>query len=347
MSRQKPVGIGIAGLGFMGLTHLRASRRLRGGKLVAIATSDPKKARGDFSGVGGNFGERGGQEDLSGVEVHADLESMLADDRVDLVDICLPSYLHPSATIESLKAGKAVICEKPIAVREADAKKMIDAARRAGRPLMIAQVLKFFPEFELLLDATRDERWGALRALHMSRRIAFPSWGDASWFSDPKLSGGMVIDLHIHDTDFIVQLLGKPRAVESSGIVDDRGVSFVRTSYRYGKSAPLVTSDGGWINAPGLPFEQGYDAYFENATLHYDSTNCPAPKLYTSAGRKPKEFRFKNVDAFRGELQAAVDTVRSGEMHPLLDAKSAALSLAVCRAEERSVRTRKKVEVRL
>jgi len=157
MSRQKPVGIGIAGLGFMGLTHLRASRRLRGGKLVAIATSDPKKARGDFSGVGGNFGERGGQEDLSGVEVHADLESMLADDRVDLVDICLPSYLHPSATIESLKAGKAVICEKPIAVREADAKKMIDAARRAGRPLMIAQVLKFFPEFELLLDATRDE----------------------------------------------------------------------------------------------------------------------------------------------------------------------------------------------
>jgi predicted dehydrogenase len=347
MAKKRSVGIGVVGLGFMGLTHLRASRRLRGGRLVALATSDPRKARGDFSKVGGNFGDGGGAEDLSDLTIHPTLDALLADPKVDLVDICLPSYLHAGAAIQCLRAGKAVLVEKPVALKAADAKRMLDAARKAKQPLMVAHVLKFSAEFALLSEAVKSQRWGELRALHLRRLIAMPSWGDSGWFGDRKLSGGMVVDLHIHDTDFIVHLGGKPRSVTSSGVIDERGVSFIRTVYNHGKKSPLLSSEGGWINAPGLPFEQGFDAFFQDATLHYNSSTAPAPRLYTTAGRKMKELKMKSGDAFQQELQAAVDSLRSGKIDPRLSPKSAATSLAVCAAEEKSVRSRKTIEVKL
>jgi len=338
------VAIGIVGLGFMGFTHLQAARTLRGGRVAAIVTSSPKKARGDFSDVRGNFGSGGGKVDLSGVRVHARLEDLLEDDEVDLVDICLPSHLHTSTAIGALRAGKHVMVEKPIAIVPADAKRMLAAARRARRLLLVAQVLKFFPEFRLIEDAIGDGRWGRLLALHLRRRIAKPSWGSESWFGDPRKSGGMVIDLHIHDTDFVTHLFGRPRAVSSQGLVRGGSVDFLRTTYHFRrKGGPLVTSEGGWINAPGLNFAHGYDAFFERATLHFDSSRAPQPVLYTLTGPEPVELG--SLDGFAAEMQAAVEAVRTGKPSPRLSAASAAASLEVCRAEEASVRRGKMVQL--
>ncbi|MFP6631840.1 MAG: Gfo/Idh/MocA family oxidoreductase, partial [Planctomycetota bacterium] len=247
MAKKRSVGIGLVGLGFMGLTHLRAAQDARGGKVVAIATSDPNKARGDFSSVGGNFGDAGGREDMTGISVHPTLDTLLEDDRVDLVDLCLPSYLHAPAAIRCLQAGKAVLVEKPIALDPKDAHKMLLAAKKARRPLMVAQVLRFMPEFSLLSDAVKSKRWGKLLSLHMKRIIAMPEWSDSSWLADPAKSGGMVIDLHIHDTDFIVHLFGKPNAVSSNGLVDKRGVNFIRTTYHGKANGPLLSAEAGWL----------------------------------------------------------------------------------------------------
>ena len=339
MAKKRSVGIGLVGLGFMGLTHLRAARGLRGGKVVAISTSDPKKARGDFSSVGGNFGDGGSKENMKGIAVHPSLDALIEDDNVDLVDICLPSYLHADAAIRCLQAGKAVLVEKPVALDPADARKMLRAAKKSRKQLMVAQVLRFMPEFSLLTDAVKKKRWGKLLALHMRRIIAMPDWGDSSWFSDPKKSGGMVIDLHIHDTDFIVHLAGKPAAVSSTGLVDKKGVNFIRTTYHPRAKGPLLSSEGGWLNAPGLGFEHGYDAYFEKGTVHFNSSTAPQPLLYTTAGRDARKLVIKPVDGFARELQTAVNSVKSGKTDPLLQAAGAADSLAVCKAEERSVRS--------
>ena len=339
------VGVGLVGLGFMGLTHLRALRAVRGGRLVALTTSDPRKAKGDFRGVGGNFGSGGAREDLSGIDVYANLDAMLDDPKVDLVDICLPSYLHARVAKQCLAAGKHVLVEKPIALEEKDGLSMMEASKSARRLLMVAQVLKFFPEFDLLANATRDERYGKLRALHMRRLIARPSWSDDSWFGDAKKSGGMGIDLHIHDTDFIAWLFGKPKAVLSGGIADREGLHFVRTTYEYARSKPLVSAEGGWINAPGLPFEHGYDAFFESGTLFFNSSVSPAPKLYTGAGKKPRELKLRAKDGFEVEMQAAVDSVRAGRVDPRLSPKSATMSLAICSAEEASVKSKRRVEI--
>jgi predicted dehydrogenase len=352
MAKAQKIGIGLAGLGFMGLTHLRASRGLRGGSLVAIATSDPRKARGDFSSVRGNFGAAGGKESLDGVRCHPTLESLLADEHVDLVDICLPSYLHAPAAIQCLRAGKHVLVEKPIALSAADARSMLWESEKSGRLLLVAQVLRFMPEFALVRQALRDKRWGRLDVLHLRRLIAMPEWGNSSWFGDPTRSGGMVVDLHIHDTDFIVQLFGSPATVSAHAVFEKGQVNFLRTQYHYSRcisqkapsGTPLLSAEAGWINAPALAFEHGYDAFFERATLHFNSSHAAQPRLYGQ--KRMKEIPLPAADPFQLELQAAVDSVRTREADPLLSADSAATSLAVCRAAEVAARSGRRVVVR-
>jgi predicted dehydrogenase len=342
-SSRKTVGIGIVGMGFMGTTHLAAGASLRGARVAAIVTGDPRKARGDFRGVRGNFGEGGGRISLEGVTVHSTLDSLLEDPRVDLVDVCLPSFLHPAAAFQCLRAGKHVLVEKPVALEVADARRMIAAARGARRLLMVAQVLKFFPEFALIADRVRDGKWGRLLALHLRRTIARPDWGAGSWFSDVSRSGGMVVDLHIHDTDFVNHVLGRPSAVQSAGVIEGGRIDFIRTTYLHGAKGPLVSAEAGWINAPGLPFQHGYDAYFEKATCRFDSARSPAPVLHGARGSK--DLPVPAADAFRTELQLAADAVRSGKAPAGLSAETAASSLEICRAEERSARTGKTVRI--
>jgi predicted dehydrogenase len=330
-------------MGFMGTTHLRAALGSHGARVAAIVTHDPRKARGDFRGVRGNFGGEAGRIPLDGIHVHASLDSLLADRDVELVDICLPSFLHAEAAIQSLRAGKHVLVEKPIALTPGDGRRMIAAARRARRLLMVAQVLKFFPEFALLSEAVRDRRWGALLALHLRRVIAAPDWGDKSWFSRADRSGGMVTDLHIHDTDFITYLFGKPRAVESRALLRRGRVDFIRTVYDYSRPAPLLSAAAGWINAPALPFEHGYDAFFEKATCHFNSSHAPRPVLFEGTGRR--ELELAPADGFQREIEAAAAAVASGRVPPTLCSETALASLTITRAEERSARSGKRVRL--
>ncbi len=336
--KSRGVGVGIVGMGFMGLTHMNAAAKgLKGGRVVAMVTSDPRKARGDFRQVRGNFGTGGGRMDVSGINVHPTLDDLLDDDSVDLVDLCLPSYLHASAAQRILKGGKHVLVEKPIALNSRDADRMMATARKTKNLLMVGQVLKFFPEFAALEKAIKTQQWGKLLALHLRRIIARPDWGADSWFADPGKSGGMVVDLHIHDTDFIVYLFGRPKAVTSHGLTHRKRIDSLRTTYHYARrGGPLLTSEAGWVNAPALAFEHGYDAFFEKATLHYNSSHTPRPMLYQS--KKARELKLPERDGFQTELQEAVKGVKENSVPVGLGPENAALSLAVCHAEIESVR---------
>src|SRR5258708_32758389 len=107
--------IGIIGIGLMGMTHFEAARKLKGARVAAIATRNPKKLAGDWTSIQGNFGPRGGRVDLSKVKKFADYEALLADPDIDLVDICLPIDQHEKVVLASLAAGKHTPGEKHIA----------------------------------------------------------------------------------------------------------------------------------------------------------------------------------------------------------------------------------------
>src|SRR5438046_7424050 len=103
------VRIGIVGLGFMGWVHYLATKRLRGARLTAVCSRDPKKLAGDWRGIRGNFGPPGEMVDLSHLKRYDRLEALLADPDIDLIDVCNPTQAHPATAIAALNAGKHVL----------------------------------------------------------------------------------------------------------------------------------------------------------------------------------------------------------------------------------------------
>lgn len=335
------VRIGIAGVGFMGMMHFLAARRLQDARVSAIATRDPRKRAGDWTMIQGNFGPRGTQVDLAGVETFESLEAMVRSPDVDLVDVCLPSDRHAAAVVGALETGKHVLVEKPIALDLTDADRMLAAAESAGRLLMVAHVLPFFADFRFAWEAARSGRHGKLLAASFRRHISPPDWSDS--VADLARMGGPLIDLHIHDTHFIALVCGRPRGVYSRGLERNGVVEFVSTEYLYDAGGPVVSASSGCLSQPSRPFTHGYEMYFERATIHYEAGSLA---LYTPSGREtPQLAAADEIDSFRAELAEAVAAVASGRPSTLLDARLARDALALCIKEGQSVRTGRMVEV--
>jgi predicted dehydrogenase len=345
------VGIGIAGIGFMGMIHFLAARRLGGAKVVALCSRDPKKLAGDWTGIHGNFGPKGTVMDLSGLAGYSDPAELFADPDVDLVDLCVPNDEHARLAIQALEAGKHVLVEKPIALKTSDADAMLAAAKSSGRLLMVAHVLPFIPEFAYAAEAVRSGRYGALRAAHLTRVIARPDW--SAGISDASRSGGPAIDLHIHDTHFLGLLCGVPRAVRSRGVTDGEAVVHLTTQYLFDQADLAVSAVSGALSQSGRPFTHGFELYLDGATLSYSSTNVGGQTEVSPLSvimpdgkvERPELGGGDPIDAFAAELTAAVRSVEQGVVAPTLSGLLARQALVLCHAEVESVRSGQTVEV--
>jgi predicted dehydrogenase len=339
------IHIGIIGIGFMGMTHYRAARKVKGARVAAVCSRDPKKLAGDWSSIRGNFGEPGDIVDLSKVKKYDRLEALLDDPEIDLVDICNPTNLHAPTAVAALKAGKHVLVEKAIALDPKDADAMLKAARHAGKLLMVAHVLPFFPEFAYAAKIVKEGSYGRLLAAHFKRIISKPDW--SSEIGDAAKTGGPAIDLHIHDTHFIGLTCGVPEKVFATGVEENGAVSYLTTSYLYGRDGPAVTCSSGAVSQKGRPFVHGFEIYLERATLVYESGAQPLAVLLSDGAIKhPKLKSGADVyDAFRAEIQIAVQGVKSGKEPELLSGELARNALVMCYKECRSVRTGKAVAI--
>lgn len=338
------VGIGLVGVGFMGMIHYLAAQRLRGSRVTAISSRDPKKLSGDWRGIRGNFGPTGTKMDLGKIKRYAHYGEMLADPDIDLVDICTPTNLHPDMAIQALRAGKHVLVEKAIALEPRDADAMVKAAGRAGKLLMVAHVLPFFPEFAFAAEAVRSGKHGKLLGGHFTRVISKPDW--SAEIGDAAKTGGPAVDLHIHDTHFIGLIAGVPARVFSSGTVEKDGpVSYLTTQYLYGEGGPALSCSSGAVAMNGRPFVHGFEIYLEKATLAYG----PTPLTVFTADGKAKTPKLSGgsdpVAAFTTEIQTAVNAVASGKAPDLLSGKLARDALVLCHKEIQSARTGKAVAV--
>lgn len=348
------IRIGLIGVGFMGMTHFEAARQLTGGRIAAIATRNEKKRRGDWSDIQGNFGPRGSAHvDLTGVAAHADYRRILDDPNIELVDICLPTDKHETVTLEALAAGKHVLVEKPIAIELAAAERMLAAAKHAGRMLMVAHVLPFFPVFRWARDAIESGRYGKLRSAFFRRVITPPDW--SADMQDFRKLGGWGIDLHIHDNHYIGLVCGVPRGVFSRGLLAGNLVNHVATNYVYADPEKTVTAVSGGIAAAGLKFAHGFEIFLEHATIQYDAgtygsdwvENRPLTLIGDDGSvHKPDPGgRTEWCGAFTDELQEAVNALQSGAEPPTINARLACEALRLCVAEAQSIATGKVVEL--
>jgi predicted dehydrogenase len=337
--------IGIVGIGFMGRIHYLAAQRLKGGQVAAVCSRDPTKLSGDWRNTRGNFGPEPGRVDLSGVKKYSDVAELLKDPEIDLIDICTVTDQHAKLAIQALKAGKHVIVEKAIALSTADADAMVSAAKQAGKLLMVAHVLPFFPEFKLAAETIRGGKYGKLLAAHFKRVIAKPDW--SADIGDAAKTGGPAVDLHIHDTHFIGLVCGVPKQVFAVGTIVGDAVTYLTTSYLFGPGGPAVTCSSGAICMSGRPFVHGYEIYLEKASLVYDSGGTPLTLLSADGKSTQPELPGGGdaLSAFTDELQAAVDGVASGNEPELLRGQLARDALVLCHRECESVKTGKIVTV--
>ena len=340
------VGIGIAGIGFMGVTHYKALDQVADARVTAVFTRSEKKLAGDWSDVQGNFGGAGGEHDLSNLARHRRFEDLIADQNVDLVDICLPSPMHADATIAALEAGKHVLVEKPIALTVEDADRMIATAATCERQLMVGQVLRFWPEWKFLKDAMTSSEYGRLMTLNLRRIISRPDWSkDIANFS---ANGGPLIDLHIHDVDFVLYLLGKPKQLRCIGRLRDDCVVYVSTLYDY-EGGPTVSAQSGAVAMPGRPFRHEYEACFEKATVTFAAATEPEG-VDASAGQSSSQVltvydgeghvSFPQVskrDGFVAQLEHAAQCAAADRPSPIIDGTHARDSLAVVHLEGESL----------
>lgn len=339
--------IGIIGIGFMGSIHYYATRKVSGGQVVAICTRDQKKRDGDWTDIQGNFGPRGGVEDLSHIRKYDAIDDLLADPEVDLIDICLPTPLHKAVSIAALEAGKHVLVEKPISVRLDDANEMVQIAERSGRCFMVAHILPFFAEFTYAKDIVESGEYGNLIGGHFKRVISEPNWSDD--FVDLEESGGPGIDLHIHDTHYIQLLCGTPDAVFSQGrLAGGDFAQYLTTQYIYNDNELSISCSSGAVSQEGRAFSHGFELYLEKATLLYEFATLggePVTSTPLTLLTEDGEVRTVNlgetdpVDAFTQEIQCAVNAINEGREPAVLSGVSARNALLLCHKETESIKT--------
>ncbi len=333
--------VGIAGFGFMGRMHYRCWKALEGVQVTAVCDADPG-ALADAAESRGNIAGAEGDIDLAGVQVYEDFERMIRQEPLDAVSITVPTHLHAPSTIASLDAGLHVLCEKPMALSAADGTRMIEAARHSGKVLQIGHCIRFWPEYAKAKEIVDDGSYGRVIAAAFQRLAATGVRKAHTWFADDTLSGGMAMDLHIHDTDFVQHLFGMPRAVTSGGSPASQGApAHMVTRYRYDHDA-LVTAEGGWAMMPSFGFEMRFHIVLEQATLRYDLQREPTLLLCPADG-EPIEPSCEAGDGYTRQVEHFARCISGESLPPVITLEDSWNSLRIVLAECESTRTGREV----
>ena len=180
--------IAILGAGMMGNVHARAYKAIDQKNSLWIV--DPVESRAKAI------------SDKYGATV-ASFEEVLGKGGVDIVDICTPTFTHRELAVRALEAGKHVFCEKPVALKIEDARAMDWAAKKSGRKFMVGHVVRFFPQYARVGELAAAGDVGEIVMARVYRGGSFPSHGVGNWFANTAKSGGVFVDLSIHDFDFL------------------------------------------------------------------------------------------------------------------------------------------------
>ncbi|HOW66239.1 MAG TPA: Gfo/Idh/MocA family oxidoreductase [Verrucomicrobiota bacterium] len=337
------IQVGVVGMGFMGVTHIKAYRQVNGVRLAAICDSVRLPLDGDFSKISGNLG--GGETlrlDMTQIKAYRDFNEMLQNPDIQLVDICTPTSSHAPLATAALKAGKHVICEKPLARNSGIAHDIVQAASQAQTYLLPAMCIRFWPEWAYAKKLIDDSVFGKVLAARFRRVSEPPAWGRESYFQGQQ-SGGAFLDLHIHDTDFVQFCFGRPLSVCSHGCSRFSGaMDHVVTQYRV-KSGAVVYAEGSWLMSSGHGFNMAYTVAFEKATLDYDlSRGAEALRLFEE-GKPPQTIKCPGADGYVGELQHMVDSVLGGKPPSIVTPADGLSAVEICEAEEKSILTKQEV----
>ena len=215
----------ILGSGYIVQSHIDALKGTEGVQLSAIVARNREK------------GEKLACE--NGVAYFETLPEAKEKAGIDSVIICTPTYVHEQQVIEAANLGLHVLCEKPAAFAPEAFDRMVKACEENGVRLMIAQVVRCHPEYCMIKSMIDSGRLGKIHMAYEKRLSQHPNW--ATWHRDPRLSGGGLYDINVHDVDFIYYLFGRPESVYALGWQSETGCwNHVSSSFTFKNGAKAV-----------------------------------------------------------------------------------------------------------
>lgn len=321
--------IGLIGCGFMGSMHASCYGVIDGAQLVAVADLRAEKAN-----------EIAAKH--PGCKTYSTGMELIANADVDVVDICLPTYLHAEHAIAAMKAGKDVFVEKPVARTVLEGEDMIKTQKETGRQVMVGLVIRSWSEYMWLKENYDAGKFGKIQYATFARLSPKPTWGWENWLHDEKRSGTAALDLHVHDVDYVRYLMGtEPKLLSSvAGRTCDGLLEHISSQFDWG-GVP-VNVEGGWGYSGSFPFQASFRVVFEKGCaqmgangLHFywnDGTDEAVVIKEEFQGNNEAGGNLSSLGGYYNELKYFVDHLESGkkmDRAPLDDSvKSLALVLS-------------------
>ena len=283
---QKPLRVGVVGVGVMGSNHARVLAELAGAKLVGIADPDCES--------------RDKVSEVLGCKAFSDVTQLVAEG-LDAITIAAPTHLHQELALYCIRRGIHVLVEKPIAPSVAEGRAIIAAARHAGVSLMVGHVERFNPTVEAIKDAIRSED---ILSIAITRVGPFP----------PRMSNvGVVIDLAVHDID-LIRWFTESEIVEvqpqtSSALAEREDIALLQFRTASGVLAHINTN---WLT----PFKARNvtiatrNKYIMGDLLTRQVTECFG--FQPDGSYSMRHLSVGHAEPLRAELQAFVTAIRDG-----------------------------------
>lgn len=290
--------VGILGAGGMGKTHARHYNNIGGVSLHAFDV-DEERLRAYC--------------DETGAEPAQSADDLLH--KAEIVDICLPTHLHAELAEKSLGMGKHTLCEKPMARSVADCAKIVEAAEKSRAVFMPAQVVRYFPEFRRAHEMVKSGAVGEPAAIR-TRRCGRHPQGAGGWFSDYALSGGVIMDLAVHDFDWIRWTFGEAERVFADGI-DHRwptGLDYALVTITL-ESGALAHTEASWADPGG--FRAAFEVCGSEGFLEHDNRWSPPLRTVNDKGTFAESPMAPGDDPYYLQLKAFLGAVETGSEPPV------------------------------
>jgi myo-inositol 2-dehydrogenase/D-chiro-inositol 1-dehydrogenase len=321
--------VGVVGAGLIAGCHVRAYAKASDVDVVAVADGRLAKAEQLAATVG--------------AKVCADLDEVLALDP-DVISVCTPPASHADLTVRALEAGRHVLCEKPLALSVADARRIKDAAEASDRVVMIGHVSRYEPDHRAARDLVAAGQVGEVAMMVHSMTASMPGWSEGGWLARPEESGGPLLDLSVHSFDYLAWVIGSP-AVRVHAVAADSPVgpaTYGVATVRYANGA-MGQVEASWAH----PADRGFKAVVEivgtDGRIGWSYDSIMGGAIYLADGG----VTWLDPLGERGygrEVAAFVDAVRAGGPSPVPVADGFAATRTALAALQ-SVRTGEPVDL--
>jgi predicted dehydrogenase len=258
MAQEGLLRLALVGPGSMGSRHLACYAKMPDVRIVGVVGPDAEEARP--------------AAEQAGCSAFGSLDDCLRAVDVDAVDLCTPTHLHKGDALRAAAAGKHVLCEKPLARTLADAEEMASACEAAGVRLLVGHVLRFFPQYQMAHSTVASGGIGNPAIARTFRGNGFPrGWNE--WYADPEKSGGLILDLILHDFDWLRWTFGEVERVYAKGLVRDvpKGRDYALVTLRH-RSGVLAHVEGTWCHS--TPFNMKLEVAGDRGLLDYNDAEA-------------------------------------------------------------------------